>query len=172
VRVLDLFKGYRIREDGMVTSRFGRTLKTQPGNSGYLRVELSGKKYLLHRLLATAFIPNPDAKPQVNHKDGNKTNNRLDNLEWVTRSENQEHAYAAGLQRGFKKPTPLSSSHRKALCGSRWKTETHFYHCDGKTFSNLYLAAEFFGVSRQTVLNRCRSSKFPTWSKEVIRHAA
>ena len=71
----DIFKGYRIREDGTVTSRFGRTLKPQPGNTGYLRVELAGKKYLLHRLLATAFIPNPDAKPQVNHKDGNKTNN-------------------------------------------------------------------------------------------------
>lgn len=55
------------------------------------------KVFKLHRLLAEAFIPNPDNLPQVNHKDGDKLNNKLSNLEWVTASGNTEHAYRNNL---------------------------------------------------------------------------
>jgi hypothetical protein len=64
---------------------------------GYAVVGLNYKKqckyFYVHRLIAIAFIENLENKPQVNHKDGNKLNNVLDNLEWATRSENQKHRY-------------------------------------------------------------------------------
>lgn len=58
---------------------------------GYYHVTLNGKPYLLHRLLAQAFIPNPEGKPEVDHIDGDKLNNDLSNLRWATRSENQRN---------------------------------------------------------------------------------
>jgi hypothetical protein len=73
-------------------------------HDGYFRVNLcngarSTKKfYFVHVLVAKAFIPNPENKPQVNHKDGNKANNRIDNLEWVTSKENIAHSIKAGLR--------------------------------------------------------------------------
>ena len=73
----------------------GRILKGGKDKDGYLMVKLyknnirSNKK--IHRLVAEAFIPNPENKPQVNHADENKTNNSLDNLEWMTAKENINH---------------------------------------------------------------------------------
>jgi len=173
LRVLDLFSGYTIREDGLVMSRFGRPIKHQVSNNGYVRVELwqggRGKKYLLHRLLAQAFIPNPENKPQVNHIDGDPQNNELNNLEWVTQSENQLHAYRSGLQVGYKRPTLLSPSHKRALCGSRWRGERRTYIAEGLRFPTPEAAADYFGVSRQTVYNRAASTNFPAWEIEVRR---
>lgn len=73
-----------------------RKLKPEETKKGYLRVDLydeNGKRkhYKVHRLVAQAFIENPDGKPQVNHKDGNKHNNSVTNLEWVTDAENKDH---------------------------------------------------------------------------------
>lgn len=80
----------------------GKILKQRPDNKGYMRIDIkdnSGKKkYMgIHRVVALTFIDNPLNKPQVNHIDGNKSNNNVDNLEWVTNSENQIHAYKRGL---------------------------------------------------------------------------
>lgn len=79
--------------------RSGREVIMLPGRirNGYIVVVLSQnavrKTYLLHRLVAEAFIPNPNNNPQVNHKDGDKTNNHISNLEWVTRKENVRHSF-------------------------------------------------------------------------------
>lgn len=70
---------------------------------GYVYVRTANRNYQLHRLVAEAFIINPLNKYYVNHIDGNKTNNRWDNLEWVTGKENAQHAIRTGLTRQMKK---------------------------------------------------------------------
>ena len=83
----------------MINNRWGgRKVKPQPNGKGYLRVHIAGKMYLVHRLVAEKYVPNPDNLPQVNHKDGDKTNNRADNLEWVSNLGNRSHAVKTGLQ--------------------------------------------------------------------------
>ena len=76
----------------------GRMRKTSKCPSGYLQVTLTRPEgtrevALVHRLVASAFVVNPEALPEVNHKDGNKTNNSATNLEWCTRIENVHHAF-------------------------------------------------------------------------------
>ncbi len=89
---------------------------------------------LVHRLVAKTFIPNPDSKPQVNHKDGNKKNNKVSNLEWATRSENMLHALDVGLNPMVKN----NKSHSKAV---------DMYSLDGKILLTFPSAAE---ARRQT----------------------
>ena len=80
----------------------GKLLTPHINPKGYLRLQLScdgsPKSFLVHRLVAESFIPNPDNKPEVNHINGNKKDNRVSNLEWSTSSENQKHAYDTGLK--------------------------------------------------------------------------
>lgn len=87
--------GLTVSDSGIVM-REGVVLKQYVINR-YLAVRLSGKTYYVHRLVAQAFIQNPDSKPQVNHIDGDKKNNNVWNLEWVTDKENVIHAYNTGL---------------------------------------------------------------------------
>lgn len=86
---------------GRTRSWEGKLLNPDIAPNGYYRVSFSvnrnRKQFYIHRLLAEYFIPNPNDLPQVNHKDGNKLNNDLDNLEWVTVQENTIHAYKNGL---------------------------------------------------------------------------
>lgn len=76
-----------------------RIMKPMVNKKGYLFVEIDGKNEMIHRLVAEAFIPNPKSKPQVNHKDGIKTNNHDWNLEWATNAENIQHAFDTGLMK-------------------------------------------------------------------------
>ena len=81
-------------------------LKPRVDKLGYLRLSLhfgnEHKNCLVHQLVARAFIPNPKYYKEINHKDGNKTNNHADNLEWCTRSQNMTHAFATGLKENKK----------------------------------------------------------------------
>ena len=78
-----------------------RVLKPQVDNKGYHRIRVTVERekmnYKVHREIAKAFIPNPNNLPQVNHKDGNKNNNSVDNLEWITNRDNAHHAIENGL---------------------------------------------------------------------------
>lgn len=68
---------------------------------GYKAIRYNAKQYSVHRLVAEAFIDNPNNKPEVNHIDGNKDNNNVSNLEWVTHSENIKHAWDTGLRNRY-----------------------------------------------------------------------
>lgn len=105
---------YQIGSDGSILKigrcKKPRLLKTRNiAHHGYLRIPLTvngkTKCFRIHRLVANAFIPNPLNKPQINHKNGIKTDNRVENLEWVTNEENYKHAINNGLSKS--KPIAL-----------------------------------------------------------------
>jgi predicted XRE-type DNA-binding protein len=108
------FPSYTIDTNGIVVSYMRnnpREIKRPLNRKGYAMVMLyNGEKrklYAIHRLVAEHFIPNKSNNPQVNHIDGNKLNNNINNLEWVTASENIQHSYD-------KKLTPSGENHHQS----------------------------------------------------------
>lgn len=88
-------KYYTVSDEGDIYTEYmdGRImpLVARENNRGYLRVRISGKEYLVHRIVAETFIPNPRALKTVNHKNLNKHDNRVGNLEWMSHSDNIRH---------------------------------------------------------------------------------
>ena len=96
--------GYYISSLGRFKNKKGVIMEDyKPHHTGYIYLRVNIKKYALHRLVALIFIENINNKPFVNHIDGNKLNNKLDNLEWVTCSENNLHSHKLGLTNGHKR---------------------------------------------------------------------
>ena len=121
-------------------------IKHNLNSKGYHRVTLTvkGKRFILrvHRLVAQAFIPNPENKPQVNHIDGNKDNNRVENLEWVTDDENRLHAIRNNLRNVYKVAL-LYKNNEIARYNSIWEAQKltngkygNVYYCIHKNYKS------------------------------------
>ena len=127
------------RGDSYVTIH-GRILDADYDQDGYLRITLTGDNQsrfdaFIHRLVAQTFIPNPGDLPQVNHKDGVKTNNCVDNLEWVSNQQNVDHAWQSGLNDNRSENNPLTIP----------------LLVDGQYFESIAAAARFLAVDEESL---------------------
>lgn len=136
-----------VKSLGNNKSRKEKLLKLQSKTNGYLFVTLykNGKhnSYLVHRLVAQVFIPNPGNKPQVNHINGIKTDNNVKNLEWNTNTENVQHSHNTGLcENGIK------AKSKPVLC-----TTT------GEIFESINEASRQTGVSPSNIMRCCQGKR-------------
>lgn len=144
---------YEITKDGDIINKItGHKLKPQPNSKGYLRVSIGKKLCFVHRLVAEKYIPNPNNYEQVNHKDGNKQNNSVSNLEWVSNDENRHHAIINGLHR----------SGEKVLSAKLTWNDVDFIRSHNEIPN--YILAEKFGVSPSTIYD---VKTFRTWKNRI-----
>lgn len=146
------YPGYKASDDGRIASfrrnPSGYILSQHKSSNGYMRVQLmrggTGNCAGVHRFVAMAFIPNPNNLPEVNHKNGDKTDNRVENLEWVTSSQNHLHAYRVLGKQPYAKGKHFD---RRAKLSP---TEVRLIRSSNLGLSEL---SEYFGISESTVYN-------------------
>ena len=148
-RPIEGYEDYQVSNFGRVKSfKQGKIIIRKPALNmqGYLYVILhkdgKQKPFRINRLVALAFIPNPDNKPEVNHKVGCKLNNYVGNLEWVTSSENQRHAFDNGLQKGIQGEEHVSA---------KLTNEQVEYVRDNPNNLTQKKLGEMFGVDKTTI---------------------
>lgn len=143
---------YQVSSDGLVRNvKTNTILKGDTNNIGYRRVILSApikKRVFVHRLVADAFCDGREDNKVINHKDGNKQNNHADNLEWVTRSENDLHA----LRLGLRSVSPCQFKHQIVAID---KKSGNIY----KVYSNTEECCKDLNVARSNVYNCCNGKQ-------------
>jgi len=158
-KIIDGFPDYRIYEDGRVQNmRTGNYIK-QRITKGYPNFQLFedthrwARTRTVHRLLAIAFIPNPENKPEVNHINGIKADFGLENLEWVTCRENIIHAIGLGLMKPTNNLRMLSLEEcRKYSARAREKNRKKVVDIKTKTiFPSIAVAADLYGYANRTL---------------------
>lgn len=144
---IETFDHETIRENGRVDNRRGRFIKPALDKYGYYRATFSHngqrKTYQVHRLVAKAFIPNPESKPTVNHKNGIKTDNRVENLEWATQSEQKRHSIK----------NHLCDRNIKALADHNSKVSKKVIF-EGVKYPSIRAASRISGWSQKTIIKR------------------
>ena len=144
--------GYDVNEKGeVINTTTGYILKPKHLANNYCYVKLKNKNYLIHRLVATKYIPNPDNKPQVNHIDGNKDNNNVSNLEWVTAKENKVHAVKHNLV----------ANGEKINLSKLTEDDIRFIRAHAKVDMKMKDLATKYNVSTKTIQNICQRK---TWN--------
>lgn len=132
-------------------------LKCATDKKGYLRCALSLhnelRTFKVHRLVALHFIPNPKEFPQVNHKNGNKKDNRVENLEWCDNSKNQLHAWKKGLNTGSCKSVIVTLPNGKILNFNRIIDAAAYFGVTDDTFRSYYTHKS---KGTKSILNKCK----------------
>lgn len=154
--------------------RKGKILKQTINSKGYSCVTIkyldgSQKVITVHQLIAKTFIPNPDNKPQINHIDGNKQNNNINNLEWCTAKENIIHAYKTGLNKGSKPwKGKCGKDHNRSIPVIAYNLDGSFY----KEYENQTFAAKDLNMSSSSHISSCLKGKRKTaggfiWKQKI-----
>jgi len=149
-------ENYSISETGVVTNITTGVIKKSQIWQGYSTVQLwvkgNVKNLFIHRLVAIAFVPNPYNKPFINHKNGIRSDNALENLEWCTHQENMQHAYDTGLHIPHRKKCNLGE--KGGMCKITEEIARDIINSTDKQRS----LAEKYGIS-QTQVHRIKSRK-------------
>lgn len=140
---------------GEIFNLIGKEMKGHIDRCGYREVILNGKSERVHRVIAEAFIANNHNLPCVNHKDGNKLNNCIDNLEWITYSDNTIHAY----QNGLEKKCFGEKHHAHKLTADDVSYIKKVYKKRDEKYGAVALSTQY-GVDRTTILDIIRGK---TW---------
>jgi len=129
-------KNYYVSNLGRFKNSYGTIMENyKPNENGYIRVYISNKTFLLHRLVALTFLENPENKETVNHMDGNKLNNTIDNLEFATNQEQEIHKHTIGLGNNFTRKV------------KQYNLNWNFI----KEYDSIVLAAKEMNVSKGTI---------------------
>jgi len=158
------FGRYRISDSGEVCDTKSEShLPVQINEDGYPVITLRGddgrrKTLRIHRLVAILFVPNPDDKPEVNHKSGNKLDNHHGNLEWMTHAENIQHAWDNNLLKStVERSEKLSKAHKGKRTGKENPKSTPVVLLNtGDVFESARLAAQKYGIDSGNLTRVCR----------------